>query len=628
MNQRNQIGWVAILSLAVIMLLLTNLPVDASGAVYAVSSNMTSGTGGFNKGNSKNNWKSGEDGVRITVVKADNGSVASKSIDYSNVNVDIKVHFGKVSKFAYRSGTALQIQTSKYAAIKPSQPLPKIVTGKDGKNIQAIKNYFCDEQILKRICKDIGFSYDKLIGGEYKLLIEPLAYATVNGTKMAFTATEAALYNRQSGGYLRSNMPSLTHMNLPFSLYLETDDLGYRAWTDATGKKVSDEQIISSLGLGIVRFKEETGKEIPKKDTISFPDKGETSISGNPDIDSPWDKKDSDVDYVYRTDTDVITAIMVSGEQSDPSHQAEVTFHIKGREYKITGVYYPMDGEQLVWVKWHTPNSPEEITITVTASDWVDLEKNEIKVLVKDCGENPPPNPVADDRNDSFDPSKLVIPEQEEVKRTTWSVWSPKWHANMTWHENWKWHTSGHTGDCPEGCTVEHGRWIDEGCWQDDGWWDFELKVYEASLTASAEITPDENDPTRKSNTIKSGYGIRETVHVKVTTNDSSAVTPLQTVYSFFPEFYYATYFRKLERTGGILNANYEFANNPYSTYGNRTHFTPIWYKDGSYKIYTYAADCWTPAGMLSVNLTDEVKIEGDLWDDWHIAPQKPDERY
>lgn len=57
------------------------------------------------------------------------------------------------------------------------------------------------------------------------------------------------------------------------------------------------------------------------------------------------------------------------------------------------------------------------------------------------------------------------------------------------------------------------------------------------------------------------------------------------------------------------------------STYNRRTHFTPIWYPDGSYTVNTWVIDCWTPAGMLSVNLTDSLNIRGNLWDDWHIAP-------
>lgn len=35
------------------------------------------------------------------------------------------------------------------------------------------------------------------------------------------TATEAALYNKLSGGALRRVLPSLTHQNLPLALFLE-----------------------------------------------------------------------------------------------------------------------------------------------------------------------------------------------------------------------------------------------------------------------------------------------------------------------------------------------------------------------------------------------------------------------
>ena len=58
-------------------------------------------------------------------------------------------------------------------------------------------------------------------------------------------------------------------------------------------------------------------------------------------------------------------------------------------------------------------------------------------------------------------------------------------------------------------------------------------------------------------------------------------------------------------------------------TSNRRTHFTPIWYPDGNYTPYTWLLDCWTPTGMLSMNLTDSVRITGDLWEEWHIAPSK-----
>ena len=62
---------------------------------------------------------------------------------------------------------------------------------------------------------------------------------------------------------------------------------------------------------------------------------------------------------------------------------------------------------------------------------------------------------------------------------------------------------------------------------------------------------------------------------------------------------------------------------NEYSTYDRRTHFTPIWYPDGAYTVNTWVIDCWTPVGMLSVNLSDTLTISGNLWDDWHIAPMR-----
>ena len=46
--------------------------------------------------------------------------------------------------------------------------------------------------------------FDVLVNGQYRLLLEPIAYMTFGGIKYAMTATEAALYNRQQNGGLRS----------------------------------------------------------------------------------------------------------------------------------------------------------------------------------------------------------------------------------------------------------------------------------------------------------------------------------------------------------------------------------------------------------------------------------------
>lgn len=113
---------------------------------------------------------------------------------------------------------------------------------------------------------------------------------------------------------------------------------------------------------------------------------------------------------------------------------------------------------------------------------------------------------------------------------------------------------------------------------------------------------------------LKSGYGIQETVTARVSTSQSSATTPAQNVVTYFPEFQYGRFWRLLERTGSGYHAQFEFQENEYSTYQRRTHFTPIWYPDRSYTPYTWLIDCWTPTGMLSMNLSDSVSIRGNLW--------------
>ena len=158
------------------------------------------------------------------------------------------------------------------------------------------------------------------------------------------------------------------------------------------------------------------------------------------------------------------------------------------------------------------------------------------------------------------------------------------------------------------------------GC--DHGGWEFDLDRYSASLSAAMEITPDEKNPTASDSTMKSGYGVNQVVTARVNSSQRSATTALQNAVSYFPEFNYESFWRLLDRISiSSSSSRLEFQKNEYSTYNRRTHFTPIWYPDGSYTVNTWVIDCWTPAGMLSVNLTDSLNIRGNLWDDWHIAP-------
>lgn len=84
------------------------------------------------------------------------------------------------------------------------------------------------------------------------------------------------------------------------------------------------------------------------------------------------------------------------------------------------------------------------------------------------------------------------------------------------------------------------------------------------------------------------------------------------------PEFEYQSYWRLLAGNGSNP-ATFTFKPNEYSTYNRNVHFTPVWYPDNtSYTVYTYVIDAWTPAGMLSMNVSDSVYIQGSMFDDWY----------
>lgn len=581
---------------ACLLMLLLFLPFFWAETVHAAGEgNMDSGGSGLGVGTSSNQWANGDEGVRVTVVRASDGAAVSASVDITNVNTgNIVVHFAKKSKAAYRDGASLTPDTGTYTYVIPVQPLPKIITtASGGSNIEQIKSYFTDEQIIRSIAGYCGFDFDTLINGEYKLLIEPLVYMTFQGARTAVTATEAAMYDQMLSGLMYYHMNTLSHKNLPLAIFLETSDLGFPAWTGSKTERVSNESIISSLGIGIVRFNEMVGP-------------------------SQWEA----VDYEYRVDTEVITAVSISGGQSDPDHPVSVTFQVDGRSYTVENVYYPEGASQLAWVRWRTPSTPQIVTISVSTNGGGTPGQGSMKARIVDLDGNDPPNPIATDRYDSYSSFNAEIPENPEKSSTYWSIWVPWWQEHWIWHSDWSWQSGSHDDSCPAGCTTEHGSWEDDGEWVDEGWWEFNLEHCSASMSASMELSPDDKNPTIAGSVIKSGYGVNIAVNTETTTTQTSAVTGSQTAVSYFPEFYYRTYWRLLERLGSGMEAEYQFKNNEYSTYGRRTHFSPIWMPDGNYTVYTYVMDSWTPGGMLSANLTDSVQISGNLWSDWHIAPK------
>lgn len=555
------------------------------------------GTGGG--GTSQNKWSSGDEGVRVTIVDVKNQKRVGKTVDLTNRTPKVKFHFGKNSKIEYRNGKQLTLSSAKYEYTNPNQKLPVIISSnKYGKSdINKIKKYFCNSGVQKIIAEKADIDFEDMTSGEYKLLLEPIAYFTFGGNKMAMTATETALYNKKLGGNkLRNKLASISHKNLPLSMFLEKDDLGFKAWKGISdtdrAKAKDDDTIIKMLGLGIVYFNNE-----PKEDdeVVIPPVK-----PPNPEEPSKPDEGGQS-DYEYRTDTDVITSIKIKGSNRTPKNPVKVIFNIKGKDYSMNNIYLPKGGgEQYAWVKWHTPKTPEKITIKVSSNATTD--KATIIANVVDLKEKVPPDPKAKDRNDNFKTPNLPNPYVKT--NATYGEW------DCYWVPHWVYYSDGDGG----------GEWVDEG------WYEWKWLSYNVSLTANMQVKADSKVPTSKSDRkeMKSGYGFNVNVDSKMNYDaPETSFTGAQNVNTLYPEFKYETYNRVLQRIQNGLSSKFELKNNKYSTYNQKAHFTPIWYKDGAYDVYGQVMDVWTPVGELRTNVNNAMTIKGNLFQDWHIGPLK-----
>lgn len=569
---------------------------DGNGNVDTGGGNM----GGVVKGYK---WTPGEEGVRVTVIKDETKQPVTTPIDFTNVkNPNVKYHFGKVSKISYKNGTKLtryNTATKGYVSKRPSSGnIPIIIKSNNRKpDMKKIKAYFCDKVFIQTLVKLTGMNYEELVSGEYKLLIEPIGYCTIKGERYALTAHEAALYDEQLKGTLRSKMPSFTHKNLPFALFLENADLGFPAWKGTTNNKQLNSTIKEKLGLGIIYFGNESEEEKPPDIDI----KPEPPNPNPPKPDEGGDEGKDVKEYEYRTDTDVISSVLVSGRNRTPDHPVNVSFKIKDKTYTMKDIYLPKQGgSQYAWVKWHTPKTPEKIIITVSSN--ATSETSKIIANVNNLEEKTPPDPTANDKK----PDNYKVPPKPDNQTT--STEYGEW--DCYWVSHWVYYSDGEGG----------GEWVDEG------WWEWKWIPYKVTLSAKMNLKADSNVPTARNNgkEIKSGYGVDTVVDSKVGYNaPENSLTGAQNVIVTFPEFSYEKYNRVLQNTKIGYDSSFVFKNNKYSTYNSKVHFTPLWLLDGKYITNSKVMDVWTPTGMLSINTNDYVDIKNNLYDDWHIGPVK-----
>jgi len=556
------------------------------------------------------------------------------------------VMYGQENKIGYLQGASFTSNSTPIILVDNPPPIP--IT--NGGNINSVKSYFGDtatlNMLLKRYATESGTTKEGLvsniafsindevdtypaneilpmkINGSYQnkvpwlIIYEPviISYLKDKQTVLAFTATEYAL--AQQLGYFDfkygtdgQQIAKMTHSDLPNSVILQESWFGYPVTSALPDKTLwAENRIIQGGGWGM-RMLKANAVNVIENDTV--------------------------YDYEYRVNTDVITSVRVyasgditpdnrhvskSAYKNPKKNTATVTLNVNGYN-KSTEVVIPSGGSELVWIKWHTPQKPQEVDINVSISGnsaaYLDggIRNTIIKGNVVDLAQNVPPNPTANDRNDTF--IVLSVPNKADKTTANWGIYSSYWIPNWVWHSNWVIHYGSVTTATG---TYTYSYWVDEGEWVDEGNWEYDYESYSASLSANLIITPDDKVPTSNGKIMKSGYGFNALVTANPSSNaPSSHITYVQNAISYFPEFSYQNFWRVLDLTG---NSRFEYKSNKYSTYNKRVHFTPVWFPDGTYKVYTEIIDFWTPDGMLRMNLTDELTINGSLYDDWHIGPK------
>jgi hypothetical protein len=570
------------------------------------------------------------------------------------------------SKIDYSSGAHLNnVNFNSITYIEDSPP-PIPIT--NGGNLSSVKSYFGDTRTLiglidafadqkgttrEGLVQNIQFTINGKtalyppeeilpvkINGQYQnrvawlIVYEPviITYTKPNSKgyrqPIAFTATEYALsqklgYFNWFWGETGQYVAGMTHSDLPNSIVLEESWVGIPVTKPLKdGVHWSDDRIIRGGGIGM-RMLEANGADVVPNDTT--------------------------YDYTYRVNTDVITSVMVEAANGDitpdtrhievDTRKSAYTNPSDGKGYvtitangqsTTTPIVIPEGNSQYAWLKWKTPSQPCEVTVSVniTGNSSARLKEGgrskSFKVKIESLSENVPPDPrPTDTMANSAIPD---LPQQADKTTAEWGIYNAQWDADYRWHEDWKkYHSGCYTKTNKDGSTkrVHRYEWKDEGWWEDHGEWVYTFTQYTASIYANMDLIPDSHNPTAKElygeYTMASGYGVDTKINAGITTNSpSNHYTIAQNVVTYFPEFNYDTFWRLLEKTGATT---FEFRENMYSTFNSRTHFTPLPYPDGKYEVYAKVLDCWTPDGMLRVNLSDRVTIKGNVFSDWHSAP-------
>lgn len=231
--------------------------------------NVDHGGGGVGTGSSKYMWANHREGIRVSVYDTELEQTVGMPRDYSNattaqVSSWVDRWWGYHSKLYYTgtkntSGKRLSMNPATYRTLQFQNRMPEIITD-SSVTAEDIKNFFRDETVIREVASNFGISYDVLISGKYKLLLEPVVYVVYEGQGYCFSATEIAvfeLYHEPAPGTMKNRIGAITHQNAPLSMFLEYPDIDIPAWSGNTTGKQNASDILRALGIGIISFRDE-----------------------------------------------------------------------------------------------------------------------------------------------------------------------------------------------------------------------------------------------------------------------------------------------------------------------------------------------------------------------------------
>lgn len=173
-------------TLIAIMMIVASILCIAGIAFAAGDGNIGQGGGYMGDGTGESRWNTWEEGVRITVVDAETGNrvPGTTTFDWLSFKISSNIqyfHYGNTNKIEYARRTGKQLvptaSTHQWEYNQEMANKIKIIPLSPSANtLEQIRSFFTDEGTLRDIAYDAGISYDRLTNGNYKVLIEPVAF--------------------------------------------------------------------------------------------------------------------------------------------------------------------------------------------------------------------------------------------------------------------------------------------------------------------------------------------------------------------------------------------------------------------------------------------------------------------